>query len=872
LSFFRFGRLPAIVALVGAFAGHALAQVTITATPPNLTIPPGGSQNVSLARADNPSALAGVTISTTPPTGITTEVIAGVPGLLPLTLRVRVDATFVGQGFINVTGQGLQPLTIPINVGGTSSTIAASPNAVTFNLPTGQTTAIAQPLQVLSTTTTPNIGFGATLGGALAPYITLSASGSFTPANITLTINTPGAIPSNTTGTLNLTPSNGPTITVPLTFIVGGAASNVTVSATSLPFIYAPGTTFVQPAIVTVNSTTSTPVNFTAALSGAILSYAQLSLLSTTTPSQITVSLPNPQIIPAGTTGTLVITPTGGAVVNIPITVNAGGSSLLSVTPTSLAFNAVLGAQAPPQQTLTLFSTDLSQQSFQATATSTNNFLFVSPVFGTTPGTLSVGINMAAITQAGTYNGTITVTPISAVGSPLSIPVTVVVTGGITVTPDPAAVTLTAAPNGAPVQQTVQLTSTSTAAYTVTAATSTGAGWLSAVANTGALSGGSVTITANPAGLALGTYTGTVTVTAQNTTVATIPVTLNVVQLATLQITPPTGLAFSFQTGGSAPAAQAFQLASSGAVINWNATATTASGGAWLQITPPSGATPASLSVSVNPTGLAPGTYNGSVTITSSNATNSPQTVPIILTVTAVAQPQITTFVNAASYTATTAVPGLIVTIFGSDLGPATGVSGQVNAQGFLATTVSETRVLFDGIAAPVIYASAGQVSAIVPFEIFGRFTTRLQVEYRGQRSRELELRVADTAPGIFTAASSGSGPAAALNQNGSLNSATNPEARGNVVVIYATGQGITSPPSTTGRVSSDLLRPVAPVSVRIGGVEAEILYAGSAPGLVAGGVQINARIPASLPAGSAPVQVQIGTATSQPGVTIAVR
>jgi uncharacterized protein (TIGR03437 family) len=221
------------------------------------------------------------------------------------------------------------------------------------------------------------------------------------------------------------------------------------------------------------------------------------------------------------------------------------------------------------------------------------------------------------------------------------------------------------------------------------------------------------------------------------------------------------------------------------------------------------------------------------------------------------------------------AVPGLIATIFGADLGPATPVSAQVTPQGFIDTTLGGVRVLFDGIPAPILYASATQLNVVVPYEIAGRFSTRMRVEARNQNSPDVELRVAETAPGVFTTSGSGSGQGAVLNQNGTVNGPGNPEQRGNVIVIYGTGHGQTTPQGTTGRVlpSNDLRRVVAPVVVRIGGREAEVFYAGSAPGLVSGALQINARIPADAATGSnVPVEVQIGNAVSQTGVTVAIQ
>ena len=189
-------------------------------------------------------------------------------------------------------------------------------------------------------------------------------------------------------------------------------------------------------------------------------------------------------------------------------------------------------------------------------------------------------------------------------------------------------------------------------------------------------------------------------------------------------------------------------------------------------------------------------------------------------------------------------------------------------------TELSGTRVLFDGQAAPLIYVSATQVSAIVPYALAGKATTRLQIAYNGNQSTPIVLQVADTAPGIFTADSSGKGQGAILNQDTSLNSPKTPATRGSIVVLYATGEGQTAPPGVDGKIARGTLpKPGLSVSARVGGIEAEVLYAGAAPGLVAGVLQVNLRIPMDVAASDEiPMVLAVGGIASQPGVTLAVR
>ncbi len=236
---------------------------------------------------------------------------------------------------------------------------------------------------------------------------------------------------------------------------------------------------------------------------------------------------------------------------------------------------------------------------------------------------------------------------------------------------------------------------------------------------------------------------------------------------------------------------------------------------------------------------------------------------------------------NAASYLSTTSfdIPGLavapleIVTLFGGGLGPATLQTGGLDQNGRLTTVVGDTRVLFDGVPAPIIYASAGQTSAIVPAEVAGRVFTVISVERAGQVASIATASITSTLPGIFTSNASGSGPVASFNQDGSLNGPTRPAPTGSVVTLFATGAGMMDRPLSNGAVTdSNLLRPLQPVSIRIGTQTAELLYAGSAPSLVHGVLQVNVRIPAGLLPGDYPIKLVVGNNVSPPGTTISVR
>jgi trimeric autotransporter adhesin len=106
------------------------------------------------------------------------------------------------------------------------------------------------------------------------------------------------------------------------------------------------------------------------------------------------------------------------------------------------------------------------------------------------------------------------------------------------------------------------------------------------------------------------------------------------------------------------------------------------------------------------------------------------------------------------------------------------------------------------------------------------------------------------------------------------VNSTTAPAAKGSIVSIYATGEGQTNPEGIDGQFATSftLPKPKLPVTVTIGGRPAEVLYSGAAPGQVAGLMQVNARIPADVDPGEVPVTIQVGSAASQPGITVVVK
>ncbi|MDA1313160.1 MAG: SBBP repeat-containing protein [Acidobacteria bacterium] len=223
--------------------------------------------------------------------------------------------------------------------------------------------------------------------------------------------------------------------------------------------------------------------------------------------------------------------------------------------------------------------------------------------------------------------------------------------------------------------------------------------------------------------------------------------------------------------------------------------------------------------------------------------------------------------------------PGAIVDLHGFGWGPHEAVPLELDGNGRVATKLAGARVLFDGVPAPLLSVQDRVIRAIVPFsrssEVSQASEARMtvEVETAGGITPPRDAYWASASPKIFTLDGIADGQAAVLNEDGSLNSAANPARKGSIIAIFATGAGTTDPPSVDGAITpigGPFPRLSQPVAVWLGSyrsvfnasplAEAEVLYAGAAPGLVAGGVQVNARIPQNAPSGSrVRIHLQVG-------------
>jgi len=274
-------------------------------------------------------------------------------------------------------------------------------------------------------------------------------------------------------------------------------------------------------------------------------------------------------------------------------------------------------------------------------------------------------------------------------------------------------------------------------------------------------------------------------------------------------------------------------------------------------------------------TNVAAGTYAVTAKVTCSDAATATSSV---VNVTVKPPPQLNTggSINAASFVPGLALtPGSLVAIYGSNLGV-----GLISATAIpLPMTLGGATVTFNGISAPLLFVSSGQINAQVPWNLSAG-TASLVVNSYGSAALTQTVQIGPFSPGIFTL-NYGTGQTIAINLDGTVAAAagsvagltTHPAAVGDTVVILATGLGAVTPTVADGSDSSDTLRTtVTTPVVLIGGVAAAVGFSGLSPDFV-GVNQLNVTVPAGVASGNAvPLQIKVGGITTSALATLAIR
>jgi uncharacterized protein (TIGR03437 family) len=402
----------------------------------------------------------------------------------------------------------------------------------------------------------------------------------------------------------------------------------------------------------------------------------------------------------------------------------------------------------------------------------------------------------------------------------------------------------------------------------IATATASGAQWLS-------ISGGgmgtfgfryntpfSVRVSA-PQGMAVGLYRASLAISgsAFPPDNKTVPVTMHVTDLPVMQATPASFLLRVAQ-GTKRTATVALSNAGSDVFAVRGTSASTLSGGDWLSASNASG-----LSVTADATGLPPGTYDGTVSVSGVCTpgtpfgprclpANDPLLIPVEMIVVPAGPPLAfySGVVNDATFAAfTDLAPGDMAAVFGEqftldDAASATSVP--------LPTSLGGIQVLVNDIPAPLYYVSYGQINFQIPNEA-SVADTLLRVDRNGVHGNSVSMRIAPVAPQLF-------GPVA--NSNGAWVISANPAKAGDTLTLYAIGLGATSPPIPSGAAgpsAEPLARVTSPIEVWFDPVHVEPEFAGLAPGFV-GLYQVNVTVPRGVPAGDrVPTWLRMGAVNS---------
>ncbi len=472
----------------------------------------------------------------------------------------------------------------------------------------------------------------------------------------------------------------------------------------------------------------------------------------------------------------------------------------------------------------------------------------------------------AASLAPGAYQGLVTVSDPDAVDAPQSVKVTVYIDGNVPsrfdfyAPPDPGASDAATfqTPSGPP--------------PSLRAATQSGGNWLAV--STSGLGSFQFLYThrvsaAVQSGMAAGDYNGTVTI--ANSSFAgdnrVVPATLHV---TAGPIARPAGPLRLRGVQGAAAVEVPLAVANAGrGTLTISGAA--ASGGAWLTAAVQDGV----VRVKADPGSLAPGFYDGAVSV-ASNAANNPAAVAVQFEVQA-AGPPLADFggvVDAASFDAPIAA-GALASIFGSQFAAAAAQASVIP----LPTSLSGTSVFVNDVAAPLIFVSPGQINFQMPVDASG--TVRVRVERDGRRGNTLSAVIGRRAPGLYTFPGTTYGIVINASRGGgnvvfawpdipALAGVPKAAARpGDILVLYGSGFGAVNPRVDTGAAAGvDPLSSVAEAAqVDFGrgvtGPYATPSFVGLTPGFV-GLYQINVQVPGSLsPNPRTPIKINFGNITS---------
>jgi uncharacterized protein (TIGR03437 family) len=545
----------------------------------------------------------------------------------------------------------------------------------------------------------------------------------------------------------------------------------------------------------------------------------------------------------------------------------------VTTTPGTLSFTYQSGSAVLPRAQLVAVKASSGKPTFTTATPPTDYWLTVSLDSGILPASLGVEVNPTSL-AVGTYISAVTITVAGAVAP-------VVVTVALEVTSPPSTLMLSpstlqfTAPPSPSLAQTVTLsTNGSPISFTATS----GATWMSVSPAVGIVFPGdlaTLTVNVDAAALApqLTPYTANITVVASGATVTAksqsilVTVTVDSLTPTIASVWPPV-----------LPENAGAQTITIRGTSFYTATVVAVQG-----VPAPLASTLLSPSAMLAVVPAALLTQGGTLDIMVENPAPGGSSAPTAVTVANV--PTIFGVFSAASYASATVSPGELVTMFGSNIGPAIPATMATTA-GYVDTSLNNVTVTIGGVNAPILYISAGQVTVQVPYESALGPGQNVVIFDGANPPAAATVTIAAAAPGIFTADGSGAGEAAAINTGATsglvtLNSTTNPANIGDTVSLYLTGEGNYNPVPLAGTTNTGYIIPlgltplpqISPLpTVNIGGVDASlgVSYAGVVPGSIIGVLQINVVVPLGSATGATvPVAVTIGGVAAQSNVTL---
>jgi len=661
--------------------------------------------------------------------------------------------------------------------------------------------------------------------------------------------------------------------------VVPAGAAELKLSTSSLSFIAVTGK---DPA----------PQLFSASASPAVAAFSPSVLATTQTGNWIAVSTSNGGSFPSTITVQVTVKsaslPVGDYTGQVTVTQagldkSPGAVSVslkvipavpyISVNPASIDVQAKVGVDPAPVALLAANAgTGTLSPGFSAITDGGGNWLSLSQPTGgsfNNASTVFVSIQSAGL-PLGTYTGKVTVTSPAAMNSPLNVPVRLVVgsTGGALISVAPASLLFLAGLGANPSLQAVTVNNAGTGSLrpSITWSTVDGGSWLLARSTGGSFgSSSTVAVNVNIEGLLKGTYRGNIVISdpsAANSPV-NVPITLLLEDPKPVMRMGTSSITLSFPSAGIFIRRIPITLLNTGTgLLKWTAT----SNQSWLSASPASGeaASDSSVDIVVSSASLAVGIYRGQVTF-SSNAVSgeATQVLPVVLGI-GVALPQVNEggVVNGASFMSKTVAPGSIVSIFGLSMGPAQGLQAGL-VGGKLPTQLGAVRVLFNDIPAPLFYVSDTQLNVQVPVELVGSYSAEVQVITGDLPSVPMTVYLRAADPGVFLVAGL---PGIFFANSTTQVTSQNRAKGGDYLTLWATGLGAVEGLVATGAPATAALRTMVVPRVTLGGVPAQMLYAGLAPGFV-GLYQINIQVPDNVPSGNTSLVISMGGTDTAPMV-----